>query len=113
MSDILKVLDRMGGVGRLLVGGIAVATIAIVFYLVTSAGPAAYAPAFTNLTPKQAGDIEQTLAAAHITAKLGDAGSSVLVPSSKIDDARIAVDKAGLVTGGQHQGMEIVTALGT
>ena len=48
MSEALKVLDRLGGVGRLLVGGVALATIAIVFYLVTSAGPAAYAPAFTT-----------------------------------------------------------------
>ena len=40
MGDFLKVIDRLGSVGRLVVGGIAVATIAAVFYLVTSAGPA-------------------------------------------------------------------------
>jgi flagellar M-ring protein FliF len=113
VSDALKVFDRLGGVGRLLVGGIALVTIAVVFYLVSSAGPAAYAPAFTNLSPKQAGDVEAALTAAHIPSKLGDAGSSVMVPSSQIDAARIAIDKANIVTGGDHQGMELVTGLGT
>src|SRR3954449_7606032 len=107
MSELLKVLDRLGGTGRLLVAGVGGLTIVVVFYLVTSAGPAAYAPAFTNLTPKQAGDVEAALASAHITSKLGDQGSTVLVPSSKIDDARIAIDKAGLRTGGDHQGLEL------
>jgi flagellar M-ring protein FliF len=113
VSDALKVFDRLGGVGRLLVGGIALVTIAVVFYLVSSAGPASYAPAFTNLSPKQAGDVEEALTAAHIPSKLGDAGSTVMVPSSQIDAARIAIDKANIVTGGDHQGMELVTGLGT
>ncbi len=113
MSDALKVFDRLGGVGRLLVGGIALVTIAVVFYLVSSAGPAAYAPAFTNLTPKQAGDVEEALTASHIPSKLGDAGATVMVPSSQIDAARIAIDKANIVTGGDHQGLELVTGLGT
>ena len=39
MYDALKVFDRLGGVGRLLVGGIALVTIAVVFYLVSSAAP--------------------------------------------------------------------------
>lgn len=50
MQDVLRVIDRLGSVGRLVVGGIAIATVAAVFYLVTSAGPASYVPAFTNLT---------------------------------------------------------------
>jgi flagellar biosynthesis/type III secretory pathway M-ring protein FliF/YscJ len=67
MSELLKVLDRLGGTGRLLVGGVGALTVAIVFYLVMSAGPASLTPAFTNLTPKQAGQVEAALASAHIT----------------------------------------------
>ena len=97
MQDVLRVIDRLGSVGRLVVGGIAIATIAAVFYLVTSAGPASYVPAFTNLTPRQAGDVQAALASAKIPSKLGGTSDTVLVPSASVNDARVAIDKSGLV----------------
>ena len=60
----------------------------------TSAGPASYVPAFTNLTPRQAGDVQAALTSAKIPSKLGDASDSVLVPSASVDAARVAIDKA-------------------
>ena len=95
MQDILRVIDRLGSVGRLVVGGIAIATVAAVFYLVTSAAPAAYVPAFTNLTPRQAGDVQAALAAAKIPSKLGGTSDTVLVPGAQVDAARVAIDKSG------------------
>src|SRR4051794_11902905 len=112
MGDLFKILDRLGGTGRLIVGGVGLATVAAVFYLVMSAGPASQAPLYTNLTAKQAGDIQAALAGAGIASKLEDNGRSVTVPTSKIGDARVAVAQAGLVTGGEHQGWELVDGLG-
>jgi flagellar M-ring protein FliF len=112
MNDVLRVIDRLGSVGRLVVGGIAIATIAAVFYLVTSAGPASYVPAFTNLTPRQAGEVQATLASAKIPSKLGGTGDSVLVPSGSVDEARVAIDKAGLAVNGEHEGYQLLDSLG-
>jgi flagellar M-ring protein FliF len=112
MNEVLRVIDRLGSVGRLVVGGIAIATIAAVFYLVTSAGPASYVPAFTNLTPRQAGEVQAALASAKIPSKLGGTSDSVLVPSSKVNDARVAIDKSGLAVNGEHEGYSILDKLG-
>jgi flagellar M-ring protein FliF len=112
MQDILRVIDRLGSVGRLVVGGIAIATVAAVFYLVTSAGPASYVPAFTNLTPRQAGDVQAALASAKIPSKLGGSSDTVLVPSASIDAARVAIDKSGLAVNGQHVGYQLLDKLG-
>ncbi len=112
MQDVLKVIDRLGSVGRLVVGGIAIATIAAVFYLVTSAGPASYVPAFTNLTPRQAGDVQAALASAKIPSKLGGTSDTVLVPSASVDAARVAIDKSGLAVNGQHDGYQLLDKLG-
>jgi flagellar M-ring protein FliF len=112
MNDVLRVIDRLGSVGRLVVAGIAVATIAAVFYLVTSAGPASYVPAFTNLTPREAGDVQAALASAKIPSKLGGASDSVLVPSSEVDQARVTIDKSGLAVNGEHDGYQLLDKLG-
>ncbi|HEY1478576.1 MAG TPA: flagellar basal-body MS-ring/collar protein FliF [Gaiellales bacterium] len=112
MSEVLRVIDRLGSIGRLVVGGIAIATVAAVFYLVTSAGPASYVPAFTNLTPRQAGDVQASLASAKIPSKLGGASDTVLVPSASVDAARVAIDKSGLAVNGEHQGYDLLDKLG-
>ncbi|MDX6580649.1 MAG: flagellar M-ring protein FliF [Gaiellales bacterium] len=111
MQDVLRVIDRLGSVGRLVVGGIAIATVAAVFYLVTSAGPASYVPAFTNLTPRQAGNVQAALASAKIPSKLGGTSDTVLVPSASVNAAVVAIDKAGLAVNGQHDGYQLLDKL--
>jgi flagellar M-ring protein FliF len=71
-------------------------TIGVIFYIVMSAGGAAYAPAFTNLDARSAGDLQAALSGAGIPSKLADGGATVEVPSSKVDQARVAAGKAGV-----------------
>ena len=89
-------IDRLGTTSRLIVGAIALVTIGAIFYIVTSAGGAAYAPAFTNLDARSAGDLQSALAGAGISSKLADGGATVEVPSSKVNEARVAAGKAGV-----------------
>jgi flagellar M-ring protein FliF len=89
-------VDRLGTASRLIVGVIAIATIGVIVYIVMSAGGAAYAPAFTNLDARSAGDLQSALASAGISTKLADGGATVLVPSSKVNQARVAAGKAGV-----------------
>jgi flagellar M-ring protein FliF len=89
-------VDRLGTASRLIVGAIALVTIGVIFYIVMSAGGAAYAPAFTNLDARSAGDLQAALSGAGIPSKLADGGATVEVPSSKVDQARVAAGKAGV-----------------
>jgi len=89
-------VDRLGTASRLIVGAIALVTIGVIFYIVMSAGGAAYTPAFTNLDARSAGDLQSALAGAGIASKLSDGGATVLVPSSKVNEARVAAGKAGV-----------------
>jgi flagellar M-ring protein FliF len=89
-------IDRLGTTSRLIVGAIALVTIAAIFYIVMSAGGAAYTPAFTNLDARSAGDLQAALAGAGIPSKLADGGATVQVPSSKVSEARVAAGKAGV-----------------
>ena len=89
-------VDRLGTASRLIVGVIALATIGVIAYIVMSAGGAAYTPAFTNLDARSAGDLQSALAGAGIATKLSDGGATVLVPSSKVNEARVAAGKAGV-----------------
>src|SRR3954454_4260710 len=89
-------VDRLGTASRLIAGLIALATIGVIIYIVMSAGGAAYTPAFTNLDARAAGDLQAALAGAGIATKLDDGGATVLVPSSKVNEARVAAGKAGV-----------------
>jgi flagellar M-ring protein FliF len=89
-------VDRLGTASRLIVGVIALATIGVIAYIVMSAGGAAYTPAFTNLDTRSAGELQASLAGAGIATKLADGGATVLVPSSKVNEARVAAGKAGV-----------------
>ena len=70
-------------------------------YLVMSAGPAAYVPAFTNLAPREAGEVQAALANVKIPSKLGAGGTSVEVPSSQVEAAAVAIGSSG--PGGERR----------
>ena len=84
------------GVGRLVVGGIAIATIARDLLPRDRRRPRGYVPAFTNLTPRRPARCRPPSPPPSIPSKLGRHGATVLVPSGKVDEARVAVDKAGV-----------------
>src|ERR1051325_10684502 len=98
--QLLRAVDRLGSMARIVVAVIAVATVGAIFYIVSTAGGAAYAPAFTNLDAKTAARVESALAGGHIPAKLTDGGATVAVPSSMVDQARVLVGNAGVTTSG-------------
>ncbi len=107
-DQLLRSVDRLGSRGQLLVLGIALATLAAVFYIVTSAGGAAYTTAFTNLDPKSAGDAQAVLAGAGIDAKLAQGGTALSIPSSKVSEARIALAQSDVPLAGSDQaGLEL------
>ena len=93
-GQLTKALDRLGTPARMMVLVIAVVTIAVVVYLVSSAGPAAYTTAFTNLDPKTAGDMQATLAGAGIDAQLANGGTALKVPSARRSTPRASPSRS-------------------
>ena len=75
-GQLTKALDRLGTpAAHDGAGDRASSRSRVVVYLVMSAGPAAYTPAFTNLDPKTAGELQATLAGAGIDAQLANGGT--------------------------------------
>lgn len=99
-GQLTKALDRLGTPARMMVLVIAIVTIAVVVYLVSSAGPAAYTTAFTNLDPKTAGELQATLAGAGIDAQLANGGTALKVPGSQVDAARVAAAQSDVALDG-------------
>jgi flagellar M-ring protein FliF len=93
-------VDRLGSTARIVVGVIALVTVGVIAYIVMTAGGAAYTPAFTNLTPRQAGQVQAALAGKHISSRLSGGGSTVLVPSGQLDQAMVAAVSAGVTQNG-------------
>jgi flagellar M-ring protein FliF len=95
-------VDRLGSTARIVVGVIALVTIGVIAYIVMTANGAAYTAAFTNLTPRQAGQVEAALASQRIPTKLTAGGTTVLVPSSQLDAAMVAAVSAGVSENGNE-----------
>ncbi len=95
-------VDRLGSTARIVVGVIALVTIGVIAYIVMTANGAAYTAAFTNLTPRQAGQVQAALASQRIPTKLTGGGTTVMVPSSQLDAAMVAAVSAGVSENGNE-----------
>ncbi len=97
----LTISQRIG-----IVGG-ALASVAILVAFVMWAGTPDYQPAFTNLSPADAGAISEALRTAKIPFQVTDAGTTVLVPQTSLADARVAAAQAGVTTDSSTQGFSL------
>jgi flagellar M-ring protein FliF len=75
----------------------ALASVLLLVGLVMWAGRTEYEPAFTRLTAADAAAVVEALRAAKIPYQVTDAGTTVLVPSGSLADARLAAASAGVL----------------
>jgi flagellar M-ring protein FliF len=76
----------------LLVGG---------YYLATWKSSPSYAPLYNNLAASDASSIVSKLQSEGVPYKLGNGGAEILVPTDKVDAARLSISAAGLPNNGQ------------
>jgi flagellar biosynthesis/type III secretory pathway M-ring protein FliF/YscJ len=79
--------------------GAAASTVVLVGFVLWASHPD-YQPAFTRLTATQAAAVAEALRSAKIPFQVADAGSTILVPSGSLSDARVAAAAAGVQLDG-------------
>ena len=74
----------------------AIAVVVGAFAFMSFSGKPNYTPLFTNLQASDAANITAKLTSDKVPYQLADGGSTVLVPSSDVDQERLALAQAGL-----------------
>lgn len=85
---------------RMIVGAIALVTVAAFAVLIMVANRTDYRPLFTNLTSEDAAEIVKKLKEAKTPYRITDDGKGVLVPSDKVYELRLTMASEGLPQGG-------------
>lgn len=85
---------------RLVVGGVALASLIAFASLIAVANKTDFKPLFTNLTTEDAGEIVKKLKDQKVPYQLSDDGKVVQVASDKVYDLRLSLASEGLPQGG-------------
>jgi flagellar M-ring protein FliF len=111
MDQFRGLLGQLSIAQRLWIIFGALGATALLVVVVMIAGTPQYEPAFTKLNPATAGTIADALRKGAIPFQIADAGTTVLVPSSRLADAKVAAESAG-VTADSVGGNELLDKLG-
>ncbi len=85
---------------RLVVGGVALASLLAFAGLITVANKTDYRPLFANLSAEDSGEIVKKLKEQKVPYQISDDGKALLVPSEKVHDLRLTLASEGLPQGG-------------
>ncbi len=85
---------------RMIVAGVAVASLVAFAVLILIANRTDYRPLFANLTSEDAGEIVKKLKDQKVPYQIASDGKAILVPSDKVYDLRLSLASEGLPQGG-------------
>lgn len=85
---------------RLIVAGVAIASLVAFAALIVVANKTDYRPLFANLTTEDAGEIVKKLKEQKVPYQIAADGKAILVPSDKVYDLRLSLASEGLPQGG-------------
>ncbi len=92
---------------RIWIGAAAIGSIVLLVVFVSLAGQPSMEPVFTKLSANDAGSISAALRTAKIQFQVTDAGATILVPTDKVSDARVAAAQAGVGAGSSADGFSL------
>ncbi|BAS27497.1 flagellar M-ring protein FliF [Limnochorda pilosa] len=97
---VSHVWQQLGRTGRWAAVAAGALLFILLLYVAFAPGKAPYAPLFSDLRPREAGEIAQVLTEKGIPYELGDAGSTLLVPRDLVYRTRIELAAQGIPSGG-------------
>ncbi len=106
MASVRSVLSNLSPRGRLAVGGATLAVVVLLFVLFRMVTQPSYETLSSGLDPADTGSVTGVLEDSGISYELRNEGTSVAVPSSELDQARIALAESD-VAGGNKPGFEL------
>lgn len=99
MNRLLENLRALGTVKLAAMGGVAVAVLGLMSYLIFAGGPTPGALLYGDLGLQDSAKIATALKGAHIPYRLGAGGHQILVPAADLDEARLLLARKDLPAG--------------
>ncbi|OGU05460.1 MAG: flagellar M-ring protein FliF [Geobacteraceae bacterium GWC2_58_44] len=100
LKKLLEPFLALSNGKRIVVVGVALASLLAFGALITVANKTDYRPLFANLTPEDAGEIVKKLKEQKIPHQISQDGKALLVPSDQVYDLRLSLASEGLPQGG-------------
>jgi len=100
LKKLLEPFLALSNGKRIVVAGVALASVLAFAALISVANKTDYRPLFANLTAEDAGEIVKKLKEQKIPHQIAADGKAVLVPSDKVYDLRLSLASEGLPQGG-------------
>ncbi|GFE96933.1 flagellar basal-body MS-ring/collar protein FliF [Gluconobacter sp. Gdi] len=100
MKALLTNLKQLGLPRLAALGAVGVALLVLLGVLVMHGANSATGLLYRDLDPREAGEIVDQLAKAHIVYRLQDQGATIMVPDDEVAKARLLLAKSGLPSGG-------------
>jgi len=101
MDQIKRLYSSLSIKQRLIVGGSAVAVILLIVFTARWTRERDFRPLYTNLAPEDAGVVVSKVHESGTEYRLAANGSTVLVPSAKVDELRLQLAAAGIPKTGR------------
>jgi len=96
LEQMRKIWERLPAAQRLSIVVIGAALIALIIAVGTWAGREEYTVLYGNLDPEDAGAVVEELRSQSVAYKLANGGRTVLVPTARVYDTRLALASSGL-----------------
>jgi flagellar M-ring protein FliF len=106
VASVRSVLARLSTRGKIALGGAALAVLVLVIVMFQMATQQSYTKVASGIDPAETGQVTKALEEKGIGFQIGDGGTSVSVPESSVDQARIALAESDAV-GGNKPGFEL------
>ncbi|ACH40830.1 flagellar M-ring mounting plate protein FliF [Citrifermentans bemidjiense Bem] len=100
LKKLLEPFLALSTAKRLVVGGVALASLLGFAALIAVANKTDYRPLFANLTQEDAGEIVKKLKEQKVPYQISPDGKAILVPSDNVYDLRLSLASDGLPQGG-------------
>ncbi|MBE9607642.1 flagellar M-ring protein FliF [Acetobacteraceae bacterium H6797] len=100
MKAFLEQIRALGTKRLAALGGVALATIALLAWFAFRAGEPAMAPLYSDLDPREAGQIVATLDRQRVGYRLAAGGTRILVAEADVPKLRLMLAREGLPSGG-------------
>ncbi|HUI55138.1 MAG TPA: flagellar basal-body MS-ring/collar protein FliF [Bryobacteraceae bacterium] len=101
MNELTKLLSRLTFAQKLSIVVVALVAVGGIFSFVHWKHEDDFRPLYTSMAPEDASTVVQKLKESGVEYRLGDNGSTVLVPSAKLAESRLALAAAGLPKSGR------------
>ncbi|HEX2960365.1 MAG: flagellar basal-body MS-ring/collar protein FliF [Bacteroidota bacterium] len=100
VQALLGIFNKLSLQQRLIIGGVVLATVILLGFILFAFNEPNYSALFTNLAPEDASKVVEHLTSQKIPYKIEDNGQTIRVPKEKVYETRLALAGKGIPSSG-------------